>query len=87
MEYKTLIYETRDNYALISLNRPQRLNAWTWKMAREQLHAIAAANADAEVGAIVMTGVGRAFFRVLILAMCSVNHWTERVPNTRQRRR
>jgi enoyl-CoA hydratase/carnithine racemase len=61
MEYETLNYETRDNYALISLNRPQRLNAWTWKMAREQLHAIAAANADPEVGAIVMTGVGRAF--------------------------
>jgi enoyl-CoA hydratase/carnithine racemase len=61
MDYQTLIYETHENYALISLNRPQRLNAWTWQMAREQLHAIATANDDPQVGAIVMTGVGRGF--------------------------
>jgi enoyl-CoA hydratase/carnithine racemase len=61
MDYQTLIYETRDNYALISLNRPQRLNAWTWQMAREQLHAIATANDDPQVGAVVMTGIGRGF--------------------------
>lgn len=61
MDYQTIIYETQDNYALISLNRPERLNAWTWQMAREQLHAIATANDDPAVGAIVMTGVGRGF--------------------------
>jgi enoyl-CoA hydratase/carnithine racemase len=61
MDYQTLIYETRDNYAVISLNRPQRLNAWTWQMAGEQLHAIATANDDPQVGAIVMTGIGRGF--------------------------
>jgi enoyl-CoA hydratase/carnithine racemase len=46
---------------VITLNRPDRLNAWTPRMAEEQVHAIQAANDDARVGAIVMTGAGRGF--------------------------
>ncbi len=47
--------------AFITLNRPDRLNAWTPLMAEEQAHAIGAANDDPNVGAIVMTGAGRGF--------------------------
>lgn len=47
--------------ALITLTRPERLNAWTPRMAEEQAHAIQAANDDPAVGAIVMTGAGRGF--------------------------
>ncbi len=61
MAYETILYERRDAVGLITLNRPDRLNAWTPAMAEEQVRAIEAANADPEVGAIVMTGAGRGF--------------------------
>src|SRR5437660_556836 len=61
MAYATISYERRDAVALITLNRPDRLNAWTPQMASEQAAAIRAANEDAGVGAIVMTGAGRGF--------------------------
>jgi enoyl-CoA hydratase/carnithine racemase len=61
VDYELITYEQRDAVALITLNRPDRLNAWTPQMASEQAHAIRAANDDDEVGAIVMTGAGRGF--------------------------
>jgi len=61
MSYELIAYERRDAVALLTLNRPDRLNAWTPAMAVEQVRAIEAANADPEVGAIVMTGAGRGF--------------------------
>jgi enoyl-CoA hydratase/carnithine racemase len=59
--YETITCERRGTVALITLNRPDRLNAWTPQMASEQASAINAANEDDEVGAIVMTGAGRGF--------------------------
>jgi enoyl-CoA hydratase/carnithine racemase len=59
--YETIAYERRDAVALITLNRPERLNAWTPRMASEQADAIRDANEDVDVGAIVMTGAGRGF--------------------------
>jgi enoyl-CoA hydratase/carnithine racemase len=59
--YETIVCERRDSVALITLNRPERLNAWTPRMASEQADAIGSANADDGVGAIVMTGAGRGF--------------------------
>ena len=59
--YETITSERRGDVALITLNRPERLNAWTPRMASEQAAAIRAANDDDEVGAIVMTGAGRGF--------------------------
>ena len=61
MKYEEIIYETKGNVALITLNRPDKLNAWTPKMCEEQADAIETANADNEVGSIVMTGAGRGF--------------------------
>jgi len=61
VSYETLVYERRDAVALITLNRPDRLNAWTPRMASEQADAIRTANEDDEIGAIVMTGAGRGF--------------------------
>lgn len=61
MHYELITYERRDAVGLITLNRPERLNAWTPAMAVEQARAIAEANADASIGAIVMTGAGRGF--------------------------
>lgn len=61
LEYTQIAVERRGEVALITLNRPDRLNAWTPRMAEEQAHAITAANDDPDVGAIVMTGAGRGF--------------------------
>lgn len=61
VSYETITYETRDAVALITLNRPDRLNAWTPRMASEQADAIRTANDDEQIGAIVMTGAGRGF--------------------------
>src|SRR5438128_4791568 len=61
MTYQLIQYEARDGIAQITLNRPEKLNAWTPQMAVEQADAIRRANDDRAIGAIVMTGAGRAF--------------------------
>src|SRR5437762_14047547 len=61
MTYQLIRYETGDGIAEITLHRPEKLNAWTPQMAVEQADAIGRANHDRSVGAIVMTGAGRAF--------------------------
>jgi enoyl-CoA hydratase/carnithine racemase len=61
MGYSLIAVERRGAVALVTLNRPEKLNAWTPAMAVEQAHAIEEANADPAVGAIVMTGAGRGF--------------------------
>ena len=61
MAYSLVTLERRGTVALLTLNRPEKLNAWTPAMAVEQARAIEEANADPAVGAIVMTGVGRGF--------------------------
>ena len=61
MAYEQIQYEVQDDVAIITLNRPDRLNAWTPLMSEEQADAINRANDDGSVGAIVMTGAGRGF--------------------------
>lgn len=61
MEYTQIRVEQRGAVSVITLHRPERLNAWTPTMADEQAHAITTANDDATIGAIVMTGAGRGF--------------------------
>jgi 2-(1,2-epoxy-1,2-dihydrophenyl)acetyl-CoA isomerase len=59
--YEQIIVEQADAVLTITLNRPEKLNAWTPQMSRELTSAITAANDDPSVGAIVMTGAGRGF--------------------------
>ena len=61
--YTQIAYEVRGEVAVITLNRPDRLNAWTPTMAEEQVDAIRRANDDPAVGAIVTTGAGRGLLR------------------------
>jgi enoyl-CoA hydratase/carnithine racemase len=61
MAYEQITYEVHDRVALITLNRPAKLNAWTPRMSAEQADAMERANADRNVGAIVITGAGRGF--------------------------
>lgn len=59
--YEFILFERRDRVGLITLNRPDRLNAWTYDMNDEILDAIQACNDDPGTGAIVITGAGRGF--------------------------
>jgi enoyl-CoA hydratase/carnithine racemase len=59
--YQTIRYEVRDGVGLVTLNRPEKLNAWVPRMAAEQADALERANADPGVGAVVVTGAGRGF--------------------------
>ncbi len=61
MAYEQIRYDVRDHIATITLNRPERLNAWTPQMGRELSVAFAAAADDADVRVIVVTGAGRGF--------------------------
>lgn len=60
-ELKVTEYGVSDGTALITLNRPQRLNAWTGRMHTEYRWCLAEADADAAVRVIVVTGKGRGF--------------------------
>jgi len=59
--YEQILYEVEDPVATITLNRPEVLNAWTDRMGDELRHAVARAEADPAVVAIVITGGGRGF--------------------------
>ena len=61
MNFTTIKYEKKDKTALLTLNRPEKLNAWTPLMAEELAKAIEDANTDKSIGAIVMTGAGKGF--------------------------
>lgn len=61
VQYTQIAVEQQGPVLVLTLDRPERLNAWTPRMAEEQVHAITAANDDPTVGAIVMTGRGRGF--------------------------
>jgi enoyl-CoA hydratase/carnithine racemase len=56
-----LLYEVKDKIATITLNRPDKLNAFTGPMIDAWARALADAQADASVNVIVVTGAGRAF--------------------------
>jgi enoyl-CoA hydratase/carnithine racemase len=61
MGYTDILYDIDDFVATITLNRPDKLNAWTTEMDVDVRHAIDAATADDKVRAIVLTGAGRGF--------------------------
>lgn len=61
MEYETILTEVDDGLLLITLNRPEKLNAWTYRMGAELSAAVAGANDDPDIEAIVVTGAGRGF--------------------------
>jgi enoyl-CoA hydratase/carnithine racemase len=56
-----VLYDVDDAVAIITLNRPKVLNAWTMEMGREYLRRIDQASADPNVRVIIVTGAGRGF--------------------------
>jgi enoyl-CoA hydratase/carnithine racemase len=61
MPFETILVEKTDGLAVITLNRPDRLNAWTPVMGAELSAAFRDVDRDAAVRAVVLTGAGRAF--------------------------
>ena len=61
MAFETLLYEIEDGVLTLTLNRPERLNAFTGTMMNELIEAFDAADADDAVRAVIVTGAGRAF--------------------------
>jgi enoyl-CoA hydratase/carnithine racemase len=61
LEYQQIVYEVSEGLATVTLNRPEKLNAWTAHMEGEYRHALAAAEKDPDVRVIIVTGAGRGF--------------------------
>jgi enoyl-CoA hydratase/carnithine racemase len=61
MAFEEIIYEVADHVATVTLNRPARLNAWTFKMDKEVQEGMAQADRDDQVRVIILTGAGRGF--------------------------
>jgi enoyl-CoA hydratase/carnithine racemase len=61
MDYQTLRYEVADRILTLTLNRPDRMNAFTGVMCDELIAAFDRADADDTVKVVIVTGAGRAF--------------------------
>jgi len=61
VEYEHILYELRQGVLTLTLNRPEKLNAFTSRMLNELLDALDCADADDDVRAIIVTGSGRGF--------------------------
>ena len=61
MDFKNILLEQRENIAVLFLNRPNKLNAFTFSMMEEIIGALDSLEADDSVHAVIITGKGRAF--------------------------
>ncbi len=59
MNYETIKYEIKDKILTITLNRPDRLNAFTGQMMNDLISAFDSASKDDEVRVVIVTGEGR----------------------------
>ena len=79
--YETILYERRGRVGLITLNRPEKLNAWNIRMEVEFIDVVNGAAEDREVGALVVTGAGRAF-----CAGGDISGWSDEISTRGERR-
>ena len=61
MNFETIKYEVKDKILTITLNRPDRLNAFTGQMMNDLISAFDSASNDDEVRVVIVTGEGRGF--------------------------
>ena len=61
MQYSTILYNITDNILTITLNRPEKLNAFNRNMMSEMIDALDQADSDDNIRAIIVTGAGRGF--------------------------
>ncbi len=80
MANEQTLFEQRGSVGIITLNRPERLNAWNEQMQGEMKDAVAKCNADPTITAIVFTGTGRAY-----CAGADIGGWKEAINDGRPR--
>ena len=78
-EYRTLLVEKRDGITIITLNRPEKLNAVNFEMISELLELFHEIEVDEEVKVVIVTGAGRAF-----CAGADISELTEDVAGVRK---
>ena len=61
MNYEQILYEVSESILTITLNRPEKLNAFTRQMMDEMIDALDRADKDDDIRVIIVTGAGRAF--------------------------
>jgi enoyl-CoA hydratase/carnithine racemase len=61
MDYSQILYSVNEHVATLTLNRPEKLNAFTVTMMREMIDAFGRVDADDDVRAVIVTGAGRGF--------------------------
>ena len=61
MSFKTITIEQHENLAVLLLNRPEKLNAFTFLMMEELISAFDAIEEDDNLKAVIISGAGRAF--------------------------
>ena len=61
MEYKTILVEKKNHIAILTLNRPEKLNAINLEMKNELYQALEELASDDDVQVVIMTGAGRTF--------------------------
>jgi 2-(1,2-epoxy-1,2-dihydrophenyl)acetyl-CoA isomerase len=61
MDYKNILFDISEGVATITMNRPEKLNAYTTEMGDEVTHAFRAVQRDPEVRVVILTGAGKAF--------------------------
>jgi enoyl-CoA hydratase/carnithine racemase len=61
MKFEEILYDKKDRIATVTMNRPEKMNAWTPTMGAELRTAMMDAERDPGIGAIIVTGAGRAY--------------------------
>ena len=61
MSYSQILYDVEDGVLTITMNRPEKLNAFTGTMMTEMIDAFDRSDADDSIRAVIVTGAGRAF--------------------------
>ena len=61
MDFQDILFDVKDGIATITLNRPDKLNAFTGRMMYEIIAALDITDADDDVKVVIFTGAGRAF--------------------------
>jgi len=61
MKYEQILYDVSDGIATVTLNRPEKLNAWTMHMGAEVRHGLLSADKDPGVRVVIVTGAGKGY--------------------------
>ncbi len=77
MAYENITVETRDSVGLITLNRPNALNALSTPLVRELAAALTAFEADAAIGSMVLTGSEKAFAAGADIKEMQTKNWPD----------